>query len=79
MPTIEKMYTLTEVIARLNLDRRTFYRYIETAQMKAVKIGRKWAVKESDLLEFMEKGSNRPAETITAKSQVQTILEATLP
>jgi|APCry1669188970_1035186.scaffolds.fasta_scaffold106008_1 excisionase family DNA binding protein len=79
MPIIEKMYTLTEVIARLNLDRRTFYRYIESQKMKAVKIGRKWAVKESDLLEFLAKGTNKPSEAATAGTQEQTTAEKTMP
>jgi len=57
---VEKMYTLTEVIEILKIDRRTFYRWIEAGKMKATKIGRKYAVKESDLQDFLDRGTNVP-------------------
>lgn len=60
MSTVEKVYTLTEVMTMLKLGRRTFYRYIVEGKMKAVKIGRKWTVKESDLQDFLARGTNVP-------------------
>ncbi len=71
MSTVEKMYTLTEIMTMLKLGRRTFYRHIVDGKMKAVKIGRKWAVKESDLQEFLARGTNVPESDIAEHQQHQ--------
>ena len=54
---VEKIYTLTEVIEMLKITRRSFYRYIEAGSLNAVKIARRWYVKESALQEFLDRGT----------------------
>lgn len=54
---VEKMYSLTEAMQMLQVTRRTFYRWIVDGKFKAVKIGRKYAVKESELQRFFDDGT----------------------
>lgn len=53
---MEKHYTLKEVREIANVGRNTVYRHIESGQLKAVKIGRDWRVKETDLKEYLKGG-----------------------
>lgn len=52
------MYTVYEVAETLKLDAETIRRYINSEKIRAYKIGKEWRVKESDLLEFIERQSN---------------------
>ena len=52
------MYTVYEVAETLKLDAETIRRYINSKKIRAYKIGKEWRVKESDLLEFIERQSN---------------------
>ena len=52
------MYTVYEVAETLKLDAETIRRYINSKKIRAYKIGKEWRIKESDLLEFIERQSN---------------------
>ena len=52
------MYTVYEIAETLKLDAETIRRYINSEKIRAYKIGKEWRVKESDLLEFIERQSN---------------------
>lgn len=52
------MYTVYEVAETLKLDTETIRRYINSEKIRAYKIGKEWRIKESDLLEFIERQSN---------------------
>ena len=50
---MEKLLTTQEVADHLGLTRRTIYTYIQKKTLPAVKIGKEWRVKESDLQAFV--------------------------
>lgn len=52
-----RLYSLPEVMDILKLTRRTLYNYIKNNQLKAVKIGRTWRVREEDLIELTKTGT----------------------
>lgn len=54
------LYTVNEVKDILKVTQRTLYNYIKSGDLKAVKIGKYWRVKKSDLEDFIEFGTNRP-------------------
>lgn len=56
------MYTVYEVAETLKLDAETIRRYINREKIRAYKIGKEWRIKESDLLEFIERQSNMSKE-----------------
>jgi excisionase family DNA binding protein len=47
--TPESFLTPTEVLARLRVNVKTFYRLIGEGELPAVRIGRQWRVRPSDL------------------------------
>lgn len=53
---MEKLLTTQEVADHLGLTRRTIYTYIESKTLPAVKIGKEWRVKKSDLEAFVREG-----------------------
>ena len=55
---MNKLYTVDEVAETLKLDAETIRRYINSKKIRAYKIGKEWRIKESDLLEFIERQSN---------------------
>jgi excisionase family DNA binding protein len=54
---MEKLLTTQEVADYLGLTRRTIYTYIESKTLPAVKIGKEWRVKKSELEAFVNRGS----------------------
>ena len=50
---MEKLYTPLEVAEYLGLSRKTIYRYLETGDLKAKKIGREYRITQSQLQEFI--------------------------
>jgi excisionase family DNA binding protein len=54
---MEKLLTTQEVADYLGLTRRTIYTYIESKTLPAVKIGKEWRVKKSELEAFINRGS----------------------
>jgi excisionase family DNA binding protein len=51
-----KLYTVEEVAQILKVTERTLYNYIKGGYLKAIKIGKHWRVKHSDLQDFLQKG-----------------------
>jgi len=54
---MEKLLTTQEVADYLGLTRRTIYTYIESKTLPAVKIGKEWRVKKTELEAFINRGS----------------------
>lgn len=52
-----RIYTLTEVMGILQVTRRTVYNYIKSGDLKAVKIGKYWRVRQEDLENFTKNGT----------------------
>lgn len=53
------LYTVDEIKDILKVTRRTLYNYIKSGNLKAVKIGKYWRIRQSDLKEFLEYGTNK--------------------
>jgi len=53
-----KLYTIDEIAEILKVTQRTIYNYIKSGSLKAIKIGKYWRIKHSDLEQFLEKGTN---------------------
>lgn len=47
--------TTEEVLAYLKVNPRTIYRLIRTGELPAVRIGRQWRFRQSDLDEWLER------------------------
>ena len=54
---MEKLLTTQEVADYLGLTQRTIYTYIQRGSLRAIKIGREWRIKESELEAFINRGS----------------------
>ena len=54
---MEKLLTTQEVADHLGLTQRTIYTYIQSGSLRAIKIGREWRIKESELEAFINRGS----------------------
>jgi excisionase family DNA binding protein len=61
-----RLLTTEEVVAYLRVNARTVYRLIQTGDLPAVRVGRQWRVRGSDLHEWLERG--RPVAPGTSKS-----------
>lgn len=48
-----KMYSIEEVADMLNVNRNTVRRMLIRGELKGLKVGRLWRIKESDLREFL--------------------------
>lgn len=58
---LEKLYTTKEAAELMGVSTRTIFRYMQPDykhQLKAVKIGNTWRIKETDLKEFIEHSKN---------------------
>jgi len=53
------LYTIEQISEILKVTKRTVYNYIKNSDLKAVKIGKYWRVKHSDLEEFINTGTNK--------------------
>ena len=54
---MEKLLTTQEVADYLGLTQRTIYTYIQSGSLRAVKVGREWRIKESELEAFINRGN----------------------
>jgi len=54
---MEKLLTTQEVADYLGLTRRTIYTFVQEGTLRAVKVGREWRIKESELEAFINRGS----------------------
>jgi len=52
----ERLMTPEEVAERLAITPKTVRRFLREGRLKAVKVGRLWRVRESDLLRYMGEG-----------------------
>lgn len=50
----ERLMTPEEVAERLALTPKTVRRFLREGRLKAMKVGRLWRVRESDLLAYMK-------------------------
>lgn len=53
MEAKEQLMTPDEVAERLSISAHTVRGYIRTGRIRAIKVGRLWRVRESDLQEYM--------------------------
>lgn len=51
------LYTVEEITELLKVTQRTLYNYIKSGSLKAIKIGKYWRVKHTDLLDFINNGT----------------------
>ena len=66
-----EFYTTAEVAEILKMNVQVIARKLQSGELTAYKIGKDWRVKESDLLEWLERRSNKnamnPAEKIVGR------------
>ncbi|MFU8785885.1 MAG: helix-turn-helix domain-containing protein [Candidatus Izemoplasmataceae bacterium] len=53
-----KLYTIEEVTKILKVTQRTVYNYIKSGELKAIKVGKYWRVRHTELERFLNRGSN---------------------
>ncbi len=53
-PGISRLLTVAEVATLMRVSRMTVYRLIRRGQLKAIRVGRNYRVRESDLSEYLE-------------------------
>ena len=53
-PGISRLLTVAEVASVMRVSRMTVYRLIRRAQLKAIRVGRNYRVREDDLNEYLE-------------------------
>ena len=54
----ETYLSLQEVAEKLQLKKNTVWAWVTNKTLRAAKVGKSWRVKESDLLDFIKKGTN---------------------
>ncbi len=53
-PGITRLLTVPEVATVMRVSRMTVYRLIRRGQLKAIRVGRNYRVREQDLNEYLE-------------------------
>jgi excisionase family DNA binding protein len=67
---LEQYITPQEVAERLKLPRRTVMDWIYLGKLPAIKAGKKWRVKEADVVAFIEASTKEPTPRVdTPKSK----------
>jgi excisionase family DNA binding protein len=56
----ERYLTLPELAERLQVSRRTVYRWIKDGSLNAYQFGREYRITESDLKDFLERRRTSP-------------------
>ena len=56
--------TTDEVLAYLKVKARTFYRLVKAGELPAIRVGRQWRVRRTDLDAWLE--TQRPANQLRA-------------
>ena len=51
----EKLLTVKQVAAQLNTTTRTVQKWLQTGQLKGMKLVREWRIKQSDLDDWLER------------------------
>src|SRR6187431_3845699 len=70
LPTDESFLTTEEVLAYLNVNLRTVYRLIKAGRIPAVRVGRQWRFRKTDIdawLESQRPRVPRPATATTSR------------
>ena len=65
MADFEKLYTLEEVEKIVRVTRQCLYNHIRDGKLKASKIGREYKVTESNLKQYIEKGTKKTTNSET--------------
>lgn len=53
-PRISRLLTVADVAAVMRVSRMTVYRLIRRGQLKAIRVGRNYRVREDDLRQYLE-------------------------
>lgn len=53
MNPVERLLTVQEVAERLRLSTRTVRLWLQTGRLKGLRVGGRWRVRDSDLMEFL--------------------------
>jgi excisionase family DNA binding protein len=61
---LEQYVTPKEVSERLKVPQRTVLDWIYKGKLPAIKAGKKWRVKESDVLAFLEASTKEPTPRV---------------
>jgi excisionase family DNA binding protein len=61
---LEQYITPQEVADRLKVPRRTVMDWIYVGKLPAIKAGKKWRVKEADVVAFIEASTSRPTPKV---------------
>ena len=56
----EAMLTIREVAAYLHIVPLTVYRAIDRGDLRAVKVGRVWRIRQQDLQAYLDRSTSRP-------------------
>ena len=56
-PELARLLTVAEVATLMRVSRMTVYRLIRRGQLKAIRVGRNYRVREQDLTAYLEAGS----------------------
>jgi excisionase family DNA binding protein len=56
----EEYLTTAEVAKLLRVSDKTVHRLIESAQLSAVRIGKRWRISKTDLQEYLSRQRNQP-------------------
>ena len=50
---METLLTIDDVAQKLNLSKRTIYKYVYEGTLPAIKLGNKWQFREQDIEDFI--------------------------
>jgi excisionase family DNA binding protein len=56
---MEDLYTVKEVASKLKVSERAVLDWLRAGQLRGLRVGRAWRVKESDLEAFLEAGPEK--------------------
>ncbi len=62
----EKFLTTDEVLSALHVNLRTVYRWVKAGHLPAIKVGRQWRFRQSDLEAWLERQQTGPTEPAAA-------------
>lgn len=54
-----KLLTVNEVASILRVSNMTVYRLVKSGQIAAIRVGKNYRIKESDVNEYLSKGTQR--------------------
>jgi excisionase family DNA binding protein len=71
----ETFLTTEEVLAYLQVNLRTVYRLIKAGKIPAVRVGRQWRFRKSDIDAWLDRQQSRPAAPLAARGEPRPIAE----